>query len=265
LLANDDTAGGKSCILADDFTVPAGEIWTIDTIRIYMFWYKKAPDSIRIILYPDADVGGFPNDVKIIKSFTVKANMPQALTLYTIKVNAVSQNIVLPEATYWLSALGVHNTGTMAKDTCLTLWNRKDTMLGTYTAQCMDSIGAHYEPYPTPWLGIIFSGENQANSARFALKGTRAVAINTSNKPKSRVSSFAYPNPASDNITFDINNPAVRYIQLYDMKGKLLQTVSAKTNRKKVHLNALTNGIYMYQLLDASRKSVDRGRFSVSK
>jgi len=264
LLANDDTIGGKSCRVADDFTVPVGETWTIDKITAFLFRYKKAPDSCRFFIY--ADNSGLPDEANIKKTFAIKVAMPQNLYLYAVSATVTNQNIVLTEGNYWLSVQGEYKTGTMAKDTFLTLWWCKDTLDGDNPAHCMDSIGAHYVQYPTPWLPIYFPDQiNPYNSVKFHIIGTKAVAINTNNKPNSFAAAYAFPNPASNNITFQLNNPAVRYIQIYDMKGKLLQYVSAKTAKKKVYLGALSNGVYMYQLLDASKKSLDRGRFSVSK
>lgn len=77
-------------------------------------------------------------------------------------------------------------------------------MLITYPTQCIDSIGAHYTYYPTPWIPIRFSGENPDNSTRFLLKGNKATAVKFDNKPKFITSAVTYPNPASGNITFDV-------------------------------------------------------------
>ena len=54
-------------------------------------------------------------------------------------------------------------------------------------------------------------------------------------------------------------------MQIYDVKGKLVKTVTALTRNKKVNIKSLTNGIYFYQLMDKSKTMIDRGKFSISK
>jgi len=263
-LANNDTLGGKSCILADDFLIPSGESWAVDSLFLFLFWNKKKADLYQVILY--ADAGGIPNEASILKNFTFTANCPNQLTIYQIKVDVKNQNIVLTEGNYWISVTGVYNTATWAVDSCLTFWQFKDTLIEPYQGQCMDSVGICYPTtYPTSWMPIWFNGMNQYSSFKFFLKGTRTSPIHNINRPKTVVSAIAYPNPASENITFTMNNDAIKYIEIYDAKGKLMQTHAVKSDKKKVHLRTFNNGVYMYQLLDASKRNLDRGKFSVSK
>ena len=263
LLANDDTLGGKSCIAADDFPVGADTTWYVDTLRTYLFWYKKAPDRVQVIIWPD--FWGAPAEDSVCHDFTFTAEMPVELTLYDMKVGVESQNISLSTGIYWISFMGVYDEGTMAADTFLTLANRKDTLIGPAQMMLMDSIGAHYLQYPTPWLGIYFDGENEFNSMKFWIKADVEVGIsnNTFQKPKSLVS--VYPNPASEHILFQFKNTSGKYIEIYDVKGKLVKTVTALTRNKKVNIKSLTNGIYFYQLMDKSKSMIDRGKFSISK
>ncbi len=263
LLANDDTLGGKSCIIADDFQVGTDSTWLIDTLRTYLFWYKQAPDYIQVLIWPD--FWGLPAEDTMYHDFTFTVEMPAELTLYDMKIDVVSQNIVLPAGIYWISFMGVYETGTMQADTFLTLWNCKDTLIGPTQCQCMDSIGAHYTPHPTPWVGIYFDGENEFNSTKFWIKADVEVSISNSNHQKPRALVSVYPNPASEHILFRLQNTNGKYVEIYDVKGKLVKTVTVLTRNQKVNIKSLTSGIYFYQLVDKSRKMIDRGRFSVSK
>lgn len=262
LLANDDPAGGKTCELADDIPVPAGETWTIDTIKCYLFWKTQQADEYRVYIYRDEY--GMPVDTDPLIDFTFTVDLPNELTIYNIDVNTTNQNITLSEGQYWLSIIGVYNNLSMA-DSVWTAWNRKDTLLGNAAALARDSIGLCYTSYPTGWLAIYCDGENPENSLRFWIRGTRATDINTVNfqKPKSLVS--VYPNPASEHIMFCFDKTNGKYIEIYDVMGKLVKTVTTRTKNQKVNIKSFTNGIYFYQLLDKSGNMVERGKFSVSK
>ena len=168
MLGNDDPDGGKSCIAADDFVVPTGQLWNIDTIRTYLYWYKKAADRYQICIWPDNN--NLPDNDNILYDFTFQVTLPDELTLYSIDLDVIPANIGLSEGTYWFSVMGVYDTASMV-DTFLTFCNRKDTLIEPNQCQVMDSLGVYYTPYPTPWLGIYFDGENQYNSLRYWLKG----------------------------------------------------------------------------------------------
>ena len=264
-LENPDTAGGKSCIIADDFQVPSDSIWLIDTLRTYWYYSKVAPDYMQVLIWPD--LGGVPAGDTIYHDFTFDAGMTQPLALYDLRIGVESQNIVLPEGIYWISFIGVYETGTFEEamtDTIYALWNCKDTMLGPQMAQCRDSLGAYYVP-PQPWVGIIFDGENPYNSVKFWIKADVDVGISNSNYQKHRALVSVFPNPASEHIMFRLQNVNGKYIEIYDVKGKLVKTVTALMRNQRVNIKSLTNGIYFYQLVDKSRKMIDRGRFSISK
>ena len=262
LLGNNDTLGGKTCRVIDDFEVPASDTWTLDTIRVYLFWYKQQADEYQIYIYNDEF--GLPEVLSPVADFTFQVNLPAELTLYPIDVAVSKRSIELPGGFYWISVIAIYNTASMV-DTFLTLWNRKDTLQGPNPSMIMDSLGVHYTPYPTPWLIYYFDGENTENSVRFWLRGNSTTGINNVNsqKPKSLVS--VYPTPASDHITFRLGNTNGKYIEIYDVMGKLVKTVNARTTSQKVDIKPFTNGIYIYQVLNKSRNIVDRGRFSISK
>ncbi len=263
LLENDDPAGGKSCYIADDFQVGADSTWLVDTLRTYLFWNRKAPDYIQVLIWPD--FWGLPAEDTICHDFTFQVDLPNQLTIYDIKVGVENQNIVLPTGIYWISFLGVYETGTWAADTFVTYWNIHDTLIEPTQCQCMDSIGAAYTQYPTPWLGIYFDGGNEYNSVKFWVKADVETNINTVDHQKPRALVSVYPNPASEHILFQLDNTNGKYIEIYDVMGKLVKTVYTRTKNQKVNIKSFTNGIYFYQLVDISGKMVERGRFSVSK
>lgn len=264
LVQNDDTLGGKTCYLADDFVVGQDSTWVVDTLRTYLFWNRKAPDKIQVMIWPD--FYGLPSEDTILHNFSFTVNMPNQLTIYDMKVGVTNQNITLTQGTYWISFIGVYETGTWAADTFVTYWNIKDTLIGPTQVQCMDSIGAAYTTqYPTPWLGIWFTGGNQQNSVKFWIKADVQTSIKSVNQQKTKSLVSVYPNPASEHLQFSFDNANGNYIEMYDLKGKLVKTVTALTKSQTVNVKPFTSGIYFYQLMDKSGAMVERGRFSVTK
>ncbi|MFC1476461.1 T9SS type A sorting domain-containing protein [Fibrobacterota bacterium] len=262
LLANDDPGGGKTCELADDLPVPAGETWQVDTIRGYLFWNKQQADFYQVYIYKDDDYG-LPLDQPLY-NFTFTANLPNELTIYYVDINVTNQNISLPGGMYWLSIIGVYNNLTMA-DEAWTAWNRQDILLGNAGALCRDSIGLSYTSYPIGWVTIFIANENPENSLRFWIRGTRDTDIITGSfqKPKSLVS--VYPNPASDHILFRFDKTIGKYIEMYDVTGKLVQRADLKKDNNKVSVKNLKNGVYTYRLIGEAGRMIDKGRFTVSR
>ena len=261
LMANDDPAGGKTAQVADDIPVPAGETWKVDTIKCHLFWNIQQADHYQVQICEDEF--GFPKEGPLY-DFTFTVDLPNQLTLYAVDVNTVAQNIQLSGGMKWLCIMGVYENGAMA-DQFVTYWNRDTVQLGNADAVARDSMGLLYGSYPIGWLNLQGTDEPPYNSFRFWIRGTRATDINTSNfqKPKSLVS--VYPNPASEHVMFSFDKTNGKYIEIYDVMGKLAKTVTTRTKNQKVNIKSFTNGIYFYQLIDKSGQKIERGKFSVSK
>jgi hypothetical protein len=76
-----------------------------------------------------------------------------------------------------------------------------------------------------------------------------------------------YPNPATTNITFDLQKGYERglSIQVYSFLGKKMyenQNVPAKVT---LNLTEFNRGLYMYHLIDISGKVIESGKFQVTK
>ncbi len=59
-----------------------------------------------------------------------------------------------------------------------------------------------------------------------------------------------YPNPASDIVTLNIDNAnnAVLTLNIYNVIGKLISSVTLKQNQKQIHIGDLSNGIYIVEI-----------------
>ena len=260
---NNDPSGGKTCEMVDDFTVPYGQTWKIDTLKLYLFWYGQNADRFLVNFFKDDDFG-FPIEPAEY-SFTFTADLTAELTLYNLDVNTSTNNLVLTSGIWWVGVIGIYDSMAMPDDTATLYWNRKDTLLADYGVVGRDSIGAAYSSYPIGWLMV--SGpdpENPENSLRFWLRGTSETAITT---PRYKVSSrvATYPNPAKEYVTFTLDNAKAKQIEMYNMKGKMVDRTSLKKGNNKVPVANYKNGVYTYRLIGSQGKIIDKGRFTVSR
>lgn len=103
---------------------------------------------------------------------------------------------------------------------------------------------------------LLIAIQSQAQSAR-----STASSITTDRIIK------LYPNPATTNITFDLQKGYERglSIQVYSFLGKKMyegQNISSKVNLDLAEFN---RGLYMYHLIDNSGKVIESGKFQVTK
>ena len=104
---------------------------------------------------------------------------------------------------------------------------------------------------------LLIAIQSQAQSAR----GITASSITTDRIIK------LYPNPATTNITFDLQKGYERglSLQVYSFLGKKMyegQNISSKVN---INLSEFNRGLYMYHLIDNSGKVIESGKFQVTK
>jgi hypothetical protein len=73
-----------------------------------------------------------------------------------------------------------------------------------------------------------------------------------------------YPNPAIDNITFEIENFDRSYtLQIFNFIGKKLADIKPGNPSINVPLTDFYRGIYIFQLRDRSGRILDSGKFQV--
>ena len=73
-----------------------------------------------------------------------------------------------------------------------------------------------------------------------------------------------YPNPTSDNIRVRTGGDIYQLI-IMDVSGKILQTERLTVDGQTIELSGLSNGLYVYQMIDEAGKTAHTGRLSVIK
>ena len=76
-----------------------------------------------------------------------------------------------------------------------------------------------------------------------------------------------YPNPATTNITFDLQKGYERglSIQVYSFLGKKMYEDQNVPSKFILNLSEFNRGLYMYHLIDISGKMIESGKFQVTK
>jgi Secretion system C-terminal sorting domain len=104
-------------------------------------------------------------------------------------------------------------------------------------------------------------GFTQTNGARTYTSNPTTTNFNQIKIIKS------YPNPATDNITFEFQrNYNTGYsIEIYNLPGKRVTLVSNLSPKTPVVLNNYYRGVYIYKLVDRTGKVIESGKFQVVK
>ena len=94
------------------------------------------------------------------------------------------------------------------------------------------------------------------------LKATPTASINDySSVSKVNV----YPNPAQNEITFDVDASVVSAIQVYDLTGRMIGSYPVSNAITKIDVALFADGMYSYSLISKIGQLVNRGKFTVSK
>jgi hypothetical protein len=105
-------------------------------------------------------------------------------------------------------------------------------------------------------------------SANVMAQGGNAKASSQQNPPaaKLRTTRF-FPTPATSVINFEISRPSAETygLRLFNFLGKKVLELPRVSNTTRIDLTGFTRGIYIFQILDASGKVIESGKFSVEK
>lgn len=160
--------GAQEAQTADDFTVPAGLMWTIEFV--YSEGFSSAvpgvvPDSFAVIFYEDA--GGLPGAVVAEEVIAVGGAVTDTTQEFTL-----ASPVVLQAGTYWVSIVGEYQ-GTTGLAEGRWNWTTGPTAIDN-EASLQDT--AAFFGGVLPWTPLSLLGVTDP-SALFALRGTSTNAL----------------------------------------------------------------------------------------
>lgn len=88
------------------------------------------------------------------------------------------------------------------------------------------------------------------NDGTFAY--SRSISLSRNGKGALKL----YPNPTPDQLTISVGSGLINSeAKLFDMAGRLLQTIRITTNETRVSLGTLSSGVYLIKLQDGTVES----------
>lgn len=76
---------------------------------------------------------------------------------------------------------------------------------------------------------------------------------------------FAYPNPASTNINFNLNGTDAYALEVMDLSGKVVYTESNVQLKLSLNVSSYENGSYVVRFINAKNEYIGTSRFNVVK
>lgn len=256
--------------MGDDFTVPAGQQWQIDSIKFYSYQTGSTLTSTltgsRIALWNGrVDSAGVTLRAGDTTTNRMRATYfsniyrttatPPYNTQNTRPIMAVvdTLNVTLNPGYYWLqfTFLGSLASGPWAPPRTIlntpVTGNGKQKLAGTGWANAVDGTNGQGLP--------------------FVIYGTQLVAINNNNTgiPSSYSLKQNYPNPfnPATNVSFDVPKASQVKISVYDVMGKEVDVVVNKQMEAGSYsftydASKLSTGLYFYTLTSGDYKETKK-------
>jgi len=155
--------GQQYTITADDFEVPTGKQWEIETISATGFLSGGTLDGMEVLIF--ADDNGQPGALEFSQTVAVADATAPVLTL---------TNAVVEGGKHWIALAGVFNSGTAAGSTRWN-WTYGSTANGSYDAMLMNQTADFGGAIPWSNLGDL--GVSGAPSMYFMIEGTEAIPV----------------------------------------------------------------------------------------
>lgn len=254
--------------VADDFVVPAGYTWHIDSVRFYAYQGGSPPPNPSPIIFARvAILAGNNNNPDSTGSITVygdtltnrmkrtafaniyrvpSSNLTDTQRPIDIVVDTL--NVTLNPGTYWFK-YNYNGSATYSGP-----WGPVRTIQGT------NNTGNAKQKVPgVGWINIIDTGSASTKGMIYIIYGTQTPIIGIKETGNEVPSSFYlfqnYPNPFNPvtRIKFNIAKSGFVNLSIYDITGKqsavlVNNELGAGVYEYDFNASALSSGIYFYRL-----------------
>ena len=110
---------------------------------------------------------------------------------------------------------------------------------------------------PTPQPGSILWIDDVVVNTNWCAVGIKENSAAASIK--------VYPNPASNMLTISAGNEEITKAEIFDVTGKKIGVFAFDAMKAKVNVENLSNGLYIYKILNKNNEVIDTGKFNVNK
>ncbi|GAB4141296.1 MAG: hypothetical protein Fur0041_16500 [Bacteroidia bacterium] len=234
--------------VGDDFTVPQGQTWTINSIYFYCYqtnaptntspitaitlriWNDQSGAPGSTLIYGDTTTNRltrskWANGYRVLESATGTSS-----TRAIFRNTVTTPQLVLTAGTYWLDW---NYTGSSSYSGP---WANPIVIAGNpITGNAVQQLGGAQNP----WTAVTDPGSQTEQGLPFSIFGVSTVGID---QPENLKSVNVYPNPASNmlQINLELNNPDQVIIEVYNVLGE------------KVFVNSSENRLAVNQSIDVA-------------
>ena len=247
--------------MAEDFTVPPGETWNIDSLVFFAYQTNSTTastlDSLNFLIWDGApNVSGSTviygdtnvNSLEYSEwSGIYRTNVTfTAISRPVMRVVASSPGLVLGSGTYWVDwqASGI--------STLSGPWNPQITING----QLITGNALQFSPTAGAWQ-IVYGDtlDTYPQGMPFLVIGSVISGISeTFNNSSVTVS----PNPFLSSTVFNIDKMVLTgekiYLNIYDVTGRIISQVKVNSTAVIFERGNLAKGVYSYELINSSGK-----------
>jgi hypothetical protein len=260
--------------IGDDFTIPSGQSWRIDTLVFFAYqtnsgmtstinqvniriWQGGTPNTPSAnLIFGDSTIN-FLSNTKWSGIYRTTSTAFTAVDRPIMRNACETGSIVLPAGTYWL------DWQTAGSGSLTGPWAPVITITGQQTTgNAMQRPGSGAFTWRTIYNDTTALTDPQGFP--FEIKGSILTGVN---EVKSLPMVTITPNPVKSSALFRIDNSVVgknMSIVIYDALGKQVRVINNITsNEVRVNRDNLAEGLYMYELISDS-KSVAKGKMMVN-
>lgn len=261
--------------IADDFTVPVGETWNLDSVLIfgyqtnsgnissmtglYAYILDKSPDDpTAVVVAGDSTINGI-TETNWTGIYRTSETTVATSVARPIMVTSAGLSGSLTAGTYWLAW---SQEGSVASGP----WNPPLTEVNTITGnakQFVLSSGLWQDVIDTATAG---ASDDAAQGMPFMLVGN--IVITGVNSIANNVNISFQPNPVTTTATVIINTPTIDLIKnpatfiVTDILGKEVNRIQV-TKSFTFDRSGLGNGIYLYKLVQGTTV-LKQGKFNIN-
>lgn len=242
--------GSGGYLLADDFTVPSGEKWVINSVEVFGYqtsstgnpftelhvqFYNGSPATGGTVIF-----GNLTTNVLTSSTDAMMYRISESTVNTTRKIWDIKGNVstTLNPGSYWL-AYGVTASGSGS--------GFFPAVTKKSEATPADANAQQYNLTTTSWSTIADTGSSVPVAMPFILNYTvQALGTSEVRQFDSRV--VAYPNPTVDSFKLSLPDEAktkVTSVELFDMSGKLVKSFKAA---ESYNVSDLGKGVYLVKV-----------------
>lgn len=124
-----------------------------------------------------------------------------------------------------------------------------NTTIGSVYTYTFDLTGASLPSF-TGFTMSVYSSRTPNNAGTFLVVDDINIYGNYAGIENQDLNMISlYPNPVSSSATIELGNNDVDLLNIVDMSGRIIETISVNNTTETINVETYTNGVYFYQVV----------------